>query len=176
MSQLKLIEAIPSNLAHEFAWWQNDVKSSNPSPNRPALSGRIEADVLIVGGGFTGLWTALTLRQASPNLRVAIFEACRCGDGASSRNGGNVHGYWGALPTLVPLFGVEKALESGRLGTLAQRKLAAFATAPGRDVWWEEHGYLRVATSPTQMAKLDSFSELARELGVPDTVRKLDKR
>lgn len=70
---------------------------------------------------------------------------------------------------------MDKALESARLGTLAQRKLAAFATAPGRDVWWEEHGYLRVATSPTQMAKLDSFIELARELGVPDTVRKLDK-
>ncbi len=59
---------------------------------RPALPGPTDVDVAIVGGGFTGLWTAYYLKQADPALRVCVLEAEVCGWGASGRNGGWVCG------------------------------------------------------------------------------------
>ena len=63
----------------------------------PALEGEITADVAIVGGGFTGLWTALALKARKPSLSIALIEAGLCGCGASGKNGGKAHGYWASL-------------------------------------------------------------------------------
>ncbi len=60
----------------------------------PSLVGEIKVDVAIVGGGYTGLWTALALKARKPGLSVAVIEASLCGSGASGKNGGKVHGYW----------------------------------------------------------------------------------
>ena len=54
----------------------------------------LEADVAIVGGGYTGLWTALALKEREPALDVVVLEADECGFGPSGRNGGFCHGYW----------------------------------------------------------------------------------
>src|SRR5580658_2837533 len=54
----------------------------------PALAGDAEADVAIVGAGFTGLWTAYYLARADPGLRVVVCEREIAGFGASGRNGG----------------------------------------------------------------------------------------
>lgn len=61
-------------------------------PERPPLEGRVEADVCIVGAGYTGLWTALELRRADPSLHVVVVEKETAGFGASGRNGGWVLG------------------------------------------------------------------------------------
>jgi hypothetical protein len=66
-------------------WWQ--ARGGFP-PRRPSLPGPAEADVAIVGGGFTGLWTAWYLKRAAPTLRVVVLEAAFAGYGASGRNGG----------------------------------------------------------------------------------------
>ena len=58
-----------------------------PVPREP-LPGDADADVVIVGGGFTGLWTAYYLKKAAPFLRITVLEARFCGYGASGRNGG----------------------------------------------------------------------------------------
>jgi monoamine oxidase len=60
-------------------WWQ---QLGLPEP-RPALPGSIDADVCIVGGGFTGLWTAYYLKTAQPDARVVVVEARFAGYGAS---------------------------------------------------------------------------------------------
>ena len=52
------------------------------------LRGRLEADVCIVGGGYTGLWTALRLAELEPAATVVLVEAGICGGGPSGRNGG----------------------------------------------------------------------------------------
>ncbi len=62
-----------------------------PTP-RPALPGDREADVCIVGAGYTGLWTAYYLTQADPRLRITVLEARFAGFGASGRNGGWLSG------------------------------------------------------------------------------------
>src|SRR5438046_2968389 len=71
------------------SFWLDQV--GEPSP-RPRLQGVHEADVCIVGGGFTGLWTAYELRRAAPSLKVLVLEAEHAGFGASGRNGGWVLG------------------------------------------------------------------------------------
>ncbi len=176
MTQLDLMPAIDAGIAAQFSWWQRDLRSRSAATNRPPLVGEHHFDVAIVGGGFTGLWTALTLLERAPGKSIAIVDAHRCGDGASSRNGGNVHGYWSALPTLVPIFGKDSAIEAARLGTLAQEKLRNFAMARGRDVWWEEKGYLRVATSTSQQAKLEGFLDIARQLSIEGIVHRLSAK
>jgi gamma-glutamylputrescine oxidase len=56
-------------------------------PPQPALGRSIDADVVVVGGGLTGLSTALYLRERAPGKRVVLLDARRCGNGASARNG-----------------------------------------------------------------------------------------
>jgi glycine/D-amino acid oxidase-like deaminating enzyme len=68
---------------------------------RAALDGDIEADVAIVGAGYTGLWTAYYLKRHAPDLRIAVIEAETAGFGASGRNGGWVAGYITGLEKYV---------------------------------------------------------------------------
>lgn len=72
---------INGNVSH---WWQ---EIGTPEP-RPELPGDLEADVAIVGAGFTGLWSAYYLKKAKPQLRVVVLEQRHVGYGASGRNGG----------------------------------------------------------------------------------------
>ena len=66
-------------------WWE---AIPVPLPPRPPLTEDLDVDVCIVGGGFTGLWTAHSLALADPSLRVAVLEREVAGFGASGRNGG----------------------------------------------------------------------------------------
>ena len=56
-----------------------DEASLGLEDEAPALDGDIRADVCIVGGGYCGLWTALTLKQRAPSLDIVIVEKDRCG-------------------------------------------------------------------------------------------------
>jgi glycine/D-amino acid oxidase-like deaminating enzyme len=66
-------------------WWQ--ARGGFP-PRRASLPGPLEVDVAIVGGGYTGLWTAYYLAGLRPSLRIVVLEAAFAGYGASGRNGG----------------------------------------------------------------------------------------
>jgi glycine/D-amino acid oxidase-like deaminating enzyme len=159
------------------SWWFLDALANEPQvPSAAALTGRMEADVTIVGGGFTGLWTALLLKERKPDLSVILIEANLCGSGASGMNGGKVHGYWGALSGIAANLGVDAALEAARLGTAAQDSIRTFCTTLGREVWWKEAGNLRVSTSDAQDQKLNTILATAMRLGVADTAIRLDKR
>ena len=82
------------------SWWLEEARAHGGVDVSPPLAGPIDVDVAIVGGGYTGLWTALELRERDPSLSVALLEAREIGDGPSGRNGGFLHGYWSSLPTL----------------------------------------------------------------------------
>jgi glycine/D-amino acid oxidase-like deaminating enzyme len=69
--------------------------------------------------------------------------------------------------------GDDAALAVARAGAMAQDGLRAFATAPGRDVWWREAGDVRVSASPAQDAKIATYVDAAKRLGVSDAVREL---
>jgi glycine/D-amino acid oxidase-like deaminating enzyme len=162
----------PSIAPADPSWWFADAMKQE-GPPAPALTGELTVDVAIVGGGYTGLWTALALKARRPGLSIAVIEAGLCGCGASGKNGGKAHGYWAALQGMSNSIGDDGALAVARAGTVAQDAIRAFATAPGRDVWWRESGNLRVSAAPAQDAKIAGYVDTARRLGVPDTAREL---
>ena len=151
------------------AWWfeQALAAEGNP-PAAPALSGETTADVAIVGGGYTGLWTALALRERDPALRVVLLEAEICGYGPSGRNGGFLHGYWASLASLLPLLGEADALRLCRVGETIVPAVRAFAESHGEDVWLREGGMLMVSTAPAQDAAIDGAVAAAAAAGHPE--------
>src|SRR2546427_4105533 len=74
------------------SWWLREALAREPGSDCPPLDKDVNADVVIIGGGFTGLWTAFFLTEANPNLGIAVLEQDICGGGASGGNGGVVGG------------------------------------------------------------------------------------
>jgi glycine/D-amino acid oxidase-like deaminating enzyme len=137
-----------------------------PAP-RPSLPGDRDADVCIVGAGYTGLWTAYYLKRADPSLRVVVLEARFAGFGASGRNGG-----W--LSGLVPGDRNAMAERYGRDGVLAwQRALndavdevASVAEAEGIDAGIVKGGTLEIARNRAQATRLADAIAEERKWGV----------
>jgi glycine/D-amino acid oxidase-like deaminating enzyme len=133
-------------------WWH----SRGLSPRHESLPGSTQADVCIVGGGYTGLWTAYYLKRADPALRVIVLEAAFAGFGASGRNGGWVTA---ALPGSRARYargprGKEgvRALERALRDTVDE--VARVCADEGIDANLVKGGTLSVATSPAQEARL----------------------
>src|SRR5439155_21407310 len=99
----------------------------------PPLEGDVSADVCIVGGGFTGLWTALSLKEQEPSLDVVLVEADVCGAGASGRNGGFVLSWWAKFGALERLCGTEEALRLARASASGVAGVGAFCAENGDD-------------------------------------------
>ncbi len=92
----------------------------------PPLDTPARADVCIVGGGYTGLWTALEIRRRAPDTSVVVLEEDICGGGASGRNGGFATSWWDELPELVHRFGEQHALVLAEASTRAIREIGEF--------------------------------------------------
>ena len=153
-------------------WWIDDAGLAVVAE---PLSGEQSADVVVVGGGFTGLWTALALRAREPSLDIALIEADFCGSGPSGRNGGFLHGYWRSLGTAVSLFGQERALELARASDLIVPGVRAFLEGRGDDAWLHEGGLLEVSAAPVQDAAIEHAADVAESVGVPEEVVRLDR-
>ena len=163
--------ATPSVLAGlEPPWWLDEALSlEGEAAGAVPLQGEIAVDVVIVGGGYTGLWTALALKEREPGLRVAVLEAEICGWGPSGRNGGFLRGFWTDLAQLRGLLGDGPALELARAGSKIIPAVRAFCEFYGEDIWLREAGYLKVSAAPAQDAALARYEEAARALGVEET-------
>jgi glycine/D-amino acid oxidase-like deaminating enzyme len=125
-------------------------------------------DVAVVGGGYTGLWTALALRERDPSLTVALLEARRIGEGPSGRNGGFLHGYWSSLATLRDVLGDGAALQLAHASSAIVPAVRAFSERRGEDVWLRDGGLLRVSASPSEDGGVERALAAARELGVEE--------
>jgi putative aminophosphonate oxidoreductase len=137
----------------------------------PPLEGDTRADVCIVGGGFTGMWTALRLRERDPSLDVALIEADVCGGGASGRNGGFVLSWWAKFRTLEAICGAEEALRLARASATGVAEIGVFCTENGIDAEFRHDGWLWTATSPAQIGAWDGTVERLMELGEQPFVR-----
>jgi glycine/D-amino acid oxidase-like deaminating enzyme len=122
----------------------------------------------VVGGGYTGLWTALALKEREPGLDVVVLEADECGRGPSGRNGGFLHGYWSHLPRLRERFGDAGALAVARAAEAIVPGVRGWCEARGVDVRFREGGLLRVSAAPAQDASVERQVAAARELGVSE--------
>ncbi|HKB93039.1 MAG TPA: FAD-dependent oxidoreductase [Gaiellaceae bacterium] len=147
------------------SWWLEQALAAegDPAP-APPLGADATVDVAIVGGGYTGLWTALALRERDPGRRVALVEAEICGAGPSGRNGGFIHGYWAALASTLPLLGRDDAVRLAEAG----EKIVPAVRAFGADAWLREGGMLMVSTAPAQDVAVERAVEAAAAVGRPE--------
>ncbi|TGT75074.1 FAD-dependent oxidoreductase [bacterium M00.F.Ca.ET.159.01.1.1] len=159
----------------DISFWYADL-GAMPAP-RPPLPGDIEADVAIVGAGYTGLWTAYYLKKAKPSLRIVLIEREFAGFGASGRNGGWLSGGFG--------WSREKYLKnSTRQGVTAMQKAMAgcvdevirVATQEGIDADIRRVDNLTVATNPAQLERVREECETIRSWDAdPDRIELIDR-
>jgi glycine/D-amino acid oxidase-like deaminating enzyme len=151
------------------SWWLDEALSADAgAPLAAPLRGEATADVAVVGGGYTGLWTALELRRRETSLRVTVLEADVVAHAPCGRNGGFLHGYWANLAHLADTLGADAALEVARASDAIIPAVRDLAAATGADVWLREGGLLRVSTHPSQDGAIARAVGVARDLGAPD--------
>jgi glycine/D-amino acid oxidase-like deaminating enzyme len=156
------------------SWWLEEALGHRPTEVAPPLAADLDVDVAVVGGGYTGLWTALALRARQPELRVALLEAREIGEGPSGRNGGFLHGYWSSLPTLRRVLGDGAALQLAHASARIVPEVRAFCELRGEDVWLREGGLLEVSAGEAEDAGIESAIRAVRELGVDEEAQLLD--
>ncbi|HEY7331437.1 MAG TPA: FAD-binding oxidoreductase [Candidatus Limnocylindria bacterium] len=159
------------SVAQPVGWWLREAleaEAAELSPPAAALEPGSRYDVAVVGGGYTGLWTAWWLLETQPGIRVAVLERSSCGGGPSGRNGGFLHGWWDQAPYLVERFGPEAALALLRLVDESVGAIGAWCEATGVDAWYRRAGYLRVSASPAQDGEWWPAVRTLRGLGVDD--------
>ena len=143
-------------------YWSDTV----PQTDYPRVTDDLSCDLAIVGGGFTGLWSALKASERNPDARIVVLEAARCGDGASSRNGGF------CAPSIS--HGVSNAVtrwpdEAGTLIRLGRENLDDLeADLAHYDIDAEFHrsGKINVAATPWQVEGLRAMQAACARHGV----------
>ncbi|MBI4261474.1 MAG: FAD-dependent oxidoreductase [Actinobacteria bacterium] len=149
-------------------WWFEEAGGVDPGPPCPPLRGDVTADVLVLGGGYTGMWTAWFLTERRPGIDVVLLEADVCGGGPSGRNGGFLTGWWDELPSMVEMFGPEGAVAACRAVGGSVRAIGEWCEAQGVDAWFTPGGYLEVAATPLHEGAWDGAVKLAADLGCAD--------
>ena len=144
---------------------------------RPGLTGDVDADVAIVGAGFTGLWTAYYLAEADPTLRIVVLEAETAGFGASGRNGGWCSALFPAsLRTLAALTDRDGALAQHRAMRETVDEVIRVAAAEGIDAHIAKGGTIALARSRAQARRARAEVAEARRWGRgEDDLRLLDR-
>ncbi|MDT4800722.1 FAD-dependent oxidoreductase [Pseudomonas jinjuensis] len=130
------------------------------------------ADVCIVGGGYTGLWTAIMLKEQNPALDVVIVEADICGAGASGRNGGCALSWSAKFFTLARLFGLPEAIRLVRESERSIHAIGAFCEKYAVDADYRLDGTLYTATNAAQVGATDGVIAALEEHGI-NSFRKL---
>jgi len=149
------------------SWWLREALAADSGMPCPPLTGRVRADVAIVGGGYTGLWTAFHLKQADPGADVVLLEADICGGGPSGRNGGFMYGLWEDFAVLADLFGTQAAARVGQASENAVDLGEEIFRKAGIDIWFRRSGHLTVSTSPIFDDAIDEYRRLRSLDGFP---------
>jgi glycine/D-amino acid oxidase-like deaminating enzyme len=144
-------------------YWLAEAGGAEPVP--PA-AGELVADVVVIGGGYAGMWTAWHVVERAPDARVVLLEADVCGFGPSGRNGGFCETLWSNLPSLRERFSDEQALAACVASSESVRAIGAWCEVEGVDAWFRPAGFVMASTSEAQDAAIDRVVAAARELGV----------
>ncbi len=153
-------------MSEEFepSWWQR-TPGDEPAPLEP-LVGRVDADVAIVGAGFTGLWTACYLKRLDPSLSVCLLEARYAGAGASGRNGGWCVGEMAGQPAAHEKKQPGSALRMARAAQESVDEVGRFCREHGIDCHYAKGGSIFPAVNAAQWKRLGARVAAARELGL----------
>lgn len=128
---------------------------------RPALAGDADVDVAIVGGGFSGLWTAYYLNKLDPTARIMVIEREHCGFGASGRNGGWVVGELASEPEKYAQWSsMEEAMRLVQAMHDTVDEVGRVAGAEGIDCGYAKGGWIRLARNgPQHRRQLEEMDE-----------------
>ncbi|WP_067855065.1 NAD(P)/FAD-dependent oxidoreductase [Nocardia shimofusensis] len=155
---------------HEIYW-----RETEPVVPGPPLSGDVDCDLVIVGGGYTAMWTAFFLKQADPSMDIHILEAEYAGAGASGHNDGFVTPTIGhSLGALVHRFGAQRAKLAYAVVGKSMLELERFCRKYSVDAEYERNGYYQVATNDAQRKLLERDIELSGEFGGQSSIELLD--
>jgi glycine/D-amino acid oxidase-like deaminating enzyme len=149
---------------------------ADPVVPRPPLTEGTDADVAVIGAGFTGLWTAYYLKKADPALRVVVLEREVAGFGASGRNGGWCHPYLPvSLETLAEGSDRDRAVATQNAMFDAVDEVGRVAAEEGiEQAHFHRGGLLSVATGPEQVARVREEAEYFRSWGFAQHVSWLE--
>jgi gamma-glutamylputrescine oxidase len=162
--------AYQSPISPGVSWYED---TAGPRPEYPALDGSVSADVVIVGGGFTGLSAATHLAKAGTN--VVLIEAHRFGDGASGRNGGQLGtGQRGSLDEYEAEFGWTRAKALFDLAEEAKTHLLEFAAANGIEIDYMP-GQMSVAHKERYVDDYRKYADYMRERAGYEHVSFMDR-
>jgi glycine/D-amino acid oxidase-like deaminating enzyme len=137
------------------------------------LTGALSADVVVIGGGYTGMWAAWHIKQLEPEASVVLLEADRCGYGPSGRNGGFCNLMWFSLPNMRCRWGDEGALAVARAAEAAATGIGEFCASEGGDAWYRQGGSLPVSTAEVHDHVWADALAACRELGAGDALEPL---
>lgn len=146
-------------------WLEQALNAEGGEPCAP-LHGETRADVCIVGGGYTGLWTAVMLKEQNPQLDVVLIEADICGAGASGRNGGCALSWSAKFFTLERLFGIEEAVRLVRASEQSIHAIGAFCEKYAVDAQYRLDGTLYTATNRAQCGATDGVIAALERNGI----------
>jgi putative aminophosphonate oxidoreductase len=147
-------------------FWITQALGQESASPAPPLQGDVRADLCIVGGGFTGLWTAILAKEARPELDIVLLEGDVCGGGASGRNGGCVLTWSTKFFTLARLYGEAEAARLVLASEQAVLEIERFCAEHGMDCEWRRHGTLFTATSAAQVGASDAVMAALEERGI----------
>lgn len=154
-----------------ISFWHATDGTAPAQPPRAPLTGNTTADVVIVGGGYTGLWTAYYLKTAAPDLRVTVLEQKFCGYGASGRNGGWLYNGIAGRDRYAALHGHQAAQRLQHAMNETVTEVIDTAAKEGIDADIHRGGVLEVARTPAQLSRLKAFH--TAELAFGETDREL---
>ena len=161
----------PANVPvkHEIYW-----RDTEPVTPGPALREDVHCDVAIIGGGYTGLWTAYYLKQADPSLEIHVLESEYAGAGASGHNDGFMTPTIGhSLSALIHRFGTERAKLAYSMVGRSMLELRRFCRKHDVDAELEPTGYLQVASNRNQLRLLERDLDLIEQLGGQQSIELL---
>lgn len=129
------------------------------------LRGDVTVDIGIIGGGFVGLWTAIQIKEKSPDTEVAILEKNFCGSGASGRNGGMVMSWWPKIQTLIKICGENEAFMLANESEKCIDEIEEFCQKYNIDAHFIKSGWYWTATSERQKGAWRSVKKVTDNHG-----------
>ena len=153
-------------------WWLEEAGGREPLP---PLRGSVDADVVVIGGGYAGLWTAWHVLEREPQARLVLLEGRRCGHGPSGRNGGFCESLWLQLPALRERLGAEDAREVAEASSRSVEAIGEWCRSEGVDAWFDQSGYVLAATSSDQERIARAAVGAAADAGAPERVLALSE-
>lgn len=164
----------PVRRAKQRALWLEEALAIEPDAEKTEpLTGSHCADICIVGGGYTGLWTALHIKWLNPAAEVVLIEADFCGAGASGRNGGFVTSWWSKLGSLIAKYGEQEGLRLAKASGEAVSAIGRVCYDHGIEADFRPAGLLVTATAPAHVNRWNEAIRLTRERGF-DVFTELD--